>query len=172
MLLEFLRHGWKSNTFWQVWKGVNELSLLYLFMIERATISILTLTSLRPIFAGNRLVIRVNCSQSSLTKVLWKRIIWLSQIFLAMGKLTVLLERARLVVQPMSAELSFILLLESIELTLISVEIVVVRLLSQVTHDLSRWVVEIPWTSICIITLALIARFLTRRIIEMLRISR
>ena len=45
---------------------------------------------------------------------------------MTMSKLTILSERAPLVFEEMFAELSFILLLQSVELSLISIEVVVV----------------------------------------------
>lgn len=57
VLLELLRHRWKGHTFWKVWKWVNELSFLIFLMIERTSVSVLTITSLYPILARNRLVI-------------------------------------------------------------------------------------------------------------------
>lgn len=60
----------------------------------------------------------------------------------------------------MFAELSFIFLLECVELSLVTIEVVVVRLLGKVPHDFSRWVVEVSWSSLCIVAFALIARLL------------
>lgn len=82
-----------------------------------------------------------------------------------MGKLTILSERAFGILKVMFAELSFILLLKSVELSLISIEVVIVWLLSEVSHDFSWWVVKISWSSLCIVTLALIARLLTSWIV-------
>lgn len=61
----------------------------------------------------------------------------------------------------MLAQLSFVLLLQSVELALASVEIVVVGLLSKVAHDFAGWVIEISWPSICIETLTFVARLFT-----------
>ena len=47
----------------------------------------------------------------------------------------------------MSAELSLILLLERVEMTLVSVEIVVVRLLGQVSEHLLWWIVKVALLS-------------------------
>lgn len=60
-----------------------------------------------------------------------------------MRELAVLVERAAASLQEVPAELSFVLLLESIKLALVSVEIVVVRLLGQQSQNLLRRVVEI-----------------------------
>jgi hypothetical protein len=68
----------------------------------------------------------VNCSQSGLAEILGEWIIWLSKIFLAMSELAILGEWTFGVLKIMLAELSFIFLLESIELSLISIEVVIV----------------------------------------------
>jgi hypothetical protein len=68
----------------------------------------------------------VDRAKSSFAKILGKWIIWLSQIILSMRKLTILSERAFAVLQPVFAELSFVLLLECVELSLISIEVVIV----------------------------------------------
>jgi hypothetical protein len=75
-----------------------------------------------------------------------------------MSELAVLSQWALLLLEVMLAELSFVFLLQGVELTLVSVEIVVVRLLGQVPHDLAWWIIEISWPSICIETLTFIAR--------------
>ena len=68
-----------------------------------------------------------------------------------MSELAVLLEWAFSLVEVMLAHLSLVLLLQSVELSLVSVEVVVVRLLSQMSHDLARWVVEVLlWLAIFI----------------------
>ena len=51
---------------------------------------------------------------------------WLSQLGISVSKLTELMERALFIFQEMLAELCFILLLQSIDLALISVEAVIV----------------------------------------------
>ena len=87
-------------------------------------------------------------------------IVWLSEIFWSVGKLTVLSEWTFVVVQVVLAQLSFVFLLQSIELALVSVEVVVVGLLSKVPHHFSRWVVEVPWSALSIHTFALVTRSL------------
>ena len=82
----------------------------------------------------------------------------LSQIFWAMGKLAVLSKRALIIFNVVFAQLSFVFLFECIELALVSVEIIIVGLLGQVTHDFSWWIIKISWPSTCIITLSLVAR--------------
>lgn len=168
MLLEFFRHGWKGHTFWKIRKWINKASRLNLLVIERAALTKLASTCLGPVLAWNRLVVRVNCTQGCFAEVLWKRIIWLSEIFLTMCKLTVLGQRALTVFEVVLAQLSFIFLFQSVELTLVSIEVVVVGLLSQVSHDLSGWIIEISWPSIGIKTLTFVARFFARRVVELL----
>ena len=68
-----------------------------------------------------------------------------------------------MVFEEMFAELSFILLLQSVELSLISVEVIVVWLLCKVSHHFTRWVVKVSWPSLCVVTLTLISRLLTWR---------
>ena len=74
-----------------------------------------------------------------------------------MSELTVLHQWALATLKEMLTELSFVFLLQGVELALVAVEIIVVRLLSQMSHDLSGWIVEIPWASICIESLCLVA---------------
>lgn len=87
-----------------------------------------------------------------------------------MGKLTILCEWALALLEPMLAELSFVFLLQSIELALVSVEVVIVGLLSEVSHDFSWWIIEVPWSSLSVVTFSLVARFLTSRIVLALRV--
>jgi len=75
-----------------------------------------------------------------------------------MSELAVLSQWALLLLEVVLAELSFVFLLQGVELTLVTVEIVVVRLLGQVPHDLAWWIIEISRPSICIETLTFIAR--------------
>ena len=60
-----------------------------------------------------------------------------------MGKLAVLGQRALVVGEEVLAHLSLVLLLQSVELTLIAVEVVEVALLGQVSHYLAWWIVEV-----------------------------
>lgn len=46
-------------------------------------------------------------------------------------------------VEEVLAHLGLELLLEIVELTLVTIEIVVVRLLSEMSHDLAWWIVEV-----------------------------
>ena len=68
-----------------------------------------------------------------------------------MRKLAIVRQRTSAILQEVLAHLSFVLLLQSIILTLVSIEVVKVALLSKVSHDFSRRVVEILlWLSISI----------------------
>ena len=60
-----------------------------------------------------------------------------------MSKLAVLGQGALVVGQEVLAHLGLVLLFESVELTLVTVEVVEVALLGQVSHDLAWWIVEI-----------------------------
>lgn len=71
----------------------------------------------------------MNGPKSSFTEVFRKWIIWLSQIFLTVSKLAILRQWALSSIHPVLAQLCLILLFQCVELTLISVEIIVVRLL-------------------------------------------
>ena len=72
MLLQFLRHWRESDTLWQIWKRINESSLLSVVMVEGATFSELTLTGLTPVFARDCFVVRVHSSEGSFAEILWK----------------------------------------------------------------------------------------------------
>jgi len=124
---------------------------------ERATITELAFSLGNEVLAWLSLVVRVNCSKSSLSKVLGERVIWLSEFGWAVSKLAELLERALSVVKIMLAHLSLILLLESIELSLVTVETIIVGLLSQMSQNLAWWVVKVSWSSLGVNSLALIS---------------
>jgi hypothetical protein len=64
-----------------------------------------------------------------------------SQLMLTMGELAVLSKWAIVIGVVMLAQLSFILLLQSVKL--VSIEVLVVRLLGKMSHHLSWWVIEI-----------------------------
>lgn len=91
----------------------------------------------------------------------WTYIIGLSQIFLTVSELAVLSQWTLASIQEMFAHLSFIFLFQCVELTLISVEIVVVRLLSQMPHNFAWWVIEVSRSAICIETFTFIPWFFT-----------
>lgn len=70
-------------------------------------------------------------------------VIGLSEFGWAMGELAVLLEWAGSVLQEMFAHLSFELLLQGVPSALVTVEVVIVRLLCEMSHDLAWRVVEV-----------------------------
>lgn len=84
-----------------------------------------------------------------------------------MGELAVLSERALLILEKVLAQLSFVLLFQGVELALASIEIVIVRLLSEVTHDFAGWIIEISRPSICVEALTFVARLFARRVVEL-----
>jgi hypothetical protein len=90
----------------------------------------------------------VDGTKGSLAEILWKRVIWLSQLASAVSKLTVLLERAASGLLPMLAELGSILLLKCIELALVTIIVIIVRLLGQMLQNFARWVVKVSWSSL------------------------
>ena len=75
-----------------------------------------------------------------------------------MGELAILLKRAVASLKEVFAHLSFILLLESVELALVTIKVIVVGLLSQVLEDLTRRVVEVSWSSLRVQSLTLVLR--------------
>jgi len=68
----------------------------------------------------------MDSTKSGLTEVLWKWVIWLSQFWVTMSKLTELMKRAGSSFQIVLAELCLILLFQGINLTLVTVEAVIV----------------------------------------------
>ena len=85
-------------------------------------------------------------------------VIWLSELRRSMGKLAILCKWAGIVLKIVFAHLGLELLLKCIELALVTVEIIVVRLLSEVLQDLTRWVVEVSWSTFGVQSLTLILR--------------
>lgn len=75
-------------------------------------------------------------------------VIWLSELSWSVSELAELLEWAFTSFKEMFTHLSFELLLEGIELTLVSVEVVVVRLLGEVSEHFTWWVIKISWPSL------------------------
>lgn len=71
-----------------------------------------------------------------------------------MSELAVLVERTGAAFEEMFTELGLVLLLERVELALGAIEIVIVALLSQVTEDLARRIVEVALLSILVLRLA------------------
>lgn len=148
---ELLWHGRQGDTLGQIRERVDELAPLSLVVVEAAAVAELAdqvevfwLSGLDPVLARDRLVVRVDGAERGLAEVLGQGIVGLSELLRAVGKLAVLSERAGAVLREVAAELGLVLLLERVELALVSVEVVVVRLLGQVSEDLLRRVVEIP----------------------------
>lgn len=161
VLLKLLWHWWESHALWEVWEWVNELSLLTIIMEEGAAITKLALTGLGPVLAWLCLVVGVDGTEGSLTEVLWQRIVRLSQLFWSMGELTELLERADGGLKVVLAHLGLVLLSQSVELGLVSIEVVVVRLLGELSHHFAWWVVKVSWLTVGADTLTLISGLLT-----------
>lgn len=74
VVFEFLWHWRESDTFWEVWKWIDELSLLLVIVEERASFTELALTSLEEVFAWHGLVVGVHGSESCLSKVVGERL--------------------------------------------------------------------------------------------------
>jgi hypothetical protein len=74
VVLHLLWHWWKSDSLWKVWKWVDELSSLLLRVIERAALAELAFSFVEEVLAWLSLVVRVDSSESSLSKVLRKRL--------------------------------------------------------------------------------------------------
>lgn len=101
----------------------------------------------------------MNGTEGSLTEILGQRVIGLSQLSGTMGELTVLVQRADAIIGEMSAQLSLVLLLQSVELALVAIEVVVIALLSQVAQDLAGRIVEV-----LLATVVVLGGFFTRRV--------
>lgn len=110
------------------------------------------------IFAWLGLIVRVNGTKGGLSEVLRERVIWLSELRRSMGELAVLLERAYIILKIVLAHLGLIFLLKCIELALVSIKVIVVRLLSEVLQNLTRWVVKVSWSSLRVQSFSLILR--------------
>ena len=72
VVFEFFRHWWQGDALWEVWKWVNEVSLLAVVVEERAAFTKLAFTSLEVVLAWHGLVVRVDSSESGLAEVVWK----------------------------------------------------------------------------------------------------
>jgi len=130
---ELLRHGRQRDALRQIRERVDELALFRLAVVEAAAVAeladreeVLRLAGIEPVLARDRLVVRVDGAERGLTEVLGQRIIGLSELLRAMGKLAVFVERAGAGLGEVAAELSLVLLLKRVELALVSIEVVVV----------------------------------------------
>ena len=156
---ELLRHRWESHTFGKVRKRVNEVTLLSDIVEEAAAVTELALTGRlsMPELTRGGLVVRVDGTEGCLSEILGQRlncvidfvtyIVRLSELLRPVCELAVFIEWTFSRFSEMPAELSLILLLERVEMTLVSVEIIVVRLLGQVPEHLLWWIVEIALLS-------------------------
>jgi hypothetical protein len=90
VLLDPLWHWRQGHSLRKVGQRVDELSSFSVGVVERAAISELALSCGLPVLAWLSLVVRVNCAKSGLSKMLWKRVIWLSQLFRSVSELAVL----------------------------------------------------------------------------------
>lgn len=152
--------NWKSNTIGQVWKWVDQLSLLSLLVVEGAAVTILAFSKVDEVLAWLGLVVGVDSTEGSLSEVLWEWVIWLSQLSGSMSELAELHEWAVSLFHEMFAHLGLIFLLELVELTLVSVEVVIVVLLGEMSENFTWWVVKVSWSAVSIITLTFIPLFL------------
>ena len=168
--------NWKSNTIGQVWKWVDQLSLLSLLVVEGAAVTILAFSKVDEVLAWLGLVVGVDSTEGSLSEVLWEwliqqnqrsegswgltYVIWLSQLSGSVSELAELHEWAVSLFHEMFAHLGLIFLLELVELTLVSVEVVIVVLLGEMSENFTWWVVKVSWSAVSIITLTFISLFL------------
>jgi hypothetical protein len=74
-----------------------------------------------------------------------------------MSELTVLLKWTFIIFEIMLAHLGLVLLLKCVELTLVSVETVVVGLLGKMLQNLTRRVVKVSWSSLGVQSFSLIS---------------
>jgi hypothetical protein len=77
MLLHLLWHWGKIDALRKIWEWVNELSSLFFRMVEGASLTELALALTEEVLAWLSLVIGVDGSESSFTKILGK---WLYRI--------------------------------------------------------------------------------------------
>lgn len=75
-----------------------------------------------------------------------------------MSELAVLMKWTFIIFKEVFAHLSLKLLLKCVKLALVTVEVVIIGLLSEVLQNLTRRVVEVPWSSLGIESLALVLR--------------
>lgn len=72
--LHLLWHWWESDALWEVWQWVDEPSSLFLVVVEGAALTELALLAVLDELAWLRLVVGVDGTKSSLSKVLGKRL--------------------------------------------------------------------------------------------------
>jgi len=86
-------------------------------------------------------------------------IIWLSQLLWSVSELAILGKRAVLVLHEVLAKLSLIFLFQRVKLTLISIEIFVIWLLSQLSNDFAWWIVKISFSLLIVRSFLLVFIF-------------
>lgn len=72
VVFEFLRHWWQGDALWEVWKWVDEVSLFFVVVEERAAFTKLALTSLEVVLARHGLVVGMDSSESGFAEVVWQ----------------------------------------------------------------------------------------------------
>lgn len=72
--LEFFGHWRKGDALWEVWKRVDESSLLICLVVEGASFTELALPSFFPELAWNRLIVGMDGAKSSFTEIFRKRL--------------------------------------------------------------------------------------------------
>ena len=87
-------------------------------------------------------------------------VIGLSEFLTSVSELAELVEWAFFRFNVMLAELSLVLLFQSVNLASITVEAVIVWLVGEASKNLAWWVVEVSWSSIGVKTFSLISSFL------------
>ena len=75
-----------------------------------------------------------------------------------MSELAILLKWANVVFKEMLAHLSLIFLLKCIELALVTIEVVVIGLLSEMFQNLAWWIVKVSWSAFRVQSFSLILR--------------
>lgn len=92
----------------------------------------------------------MDSAKSGLTKILGKRIIGLSELAGSMGELAEFLKAASSMLHKVLTELGLVLLLESVELALVTIEVIVVTLLGKMSQHLRWWVVKVARPAILV----------------------
>ena len=87
-------------------------------------------------------------------------IIGLSKLLRSMSELAVLLKWALPSFREMFAHLSLVFLFECVDLSLVSIEVIVVWLIGEDAEHFAWWVVEVAWSAVGVETLALISSLL------------
>jgi len=84
----------------------------------------------------------------------------LSELLRSMSKLAVLVKWAVPSVREMFAHLSLVFLFECVDLSLVSIEVIVVWLIGEAAEHFAWWVVEVAWSAVGVEALALISSLL------------